>query len=368
MVPTRAVRRDWNCLFEEAALDPTRWLHALSELAEATGSARAELVGVGPGIDGAFSWVTSVDERMLQDFVTSGGHSRESNFRIASDDGQSVLAIVDEQHYDQAKLRLSSEDFVDFCEQYQMVYGCQTALLRERATLIGLSVLRTRSEGRTGEEEQRIFADGAVAAARAVRLQRALESQGYHLLAGTFEAMSIPCLLIDGFGTIRSITPAAERFLSQQNAIVVDDGQLSARDPGLSRDIARALHAAIGATPVRYARIVAGKGTADRLVIEVFGMTPASCSMPFAIHAVAVIRAPGKLPLDAAQRLVRAFDLTPAEAQVAILLCEGVPRDQIAARRRVTAETLRSQLRSLYSKMGCNREVELVLFAKAVLE
>jgi DNA-binding CsgD family transcriptional regulator len=60
--------------------------------------------------------------------------------------------------------------------------------------------------------------------------------------------------------------------------------------------------------------------------------------------------------------------LTPAEADVALLLCQGRPRDEIAAHRGVSSETLRSQLRSIYSKLGCNREAELIILARSVLD
>lgn len=361
-----AGRRDWDRRFEDAALDPSQWLQVLGEFADATGSARAELVGVSPEPGQSFSWVTSVDERLMQDFVASGGHSPRSNFRIAADDGKSVLGIIDERRYDQVKQTLSSTSFVDFCEQNHMVHGCQSAIVREQGRLIGLSVLRSRSEGRTGEKERKVFAAGAVAAARAVRLQTAIENQGHHLLTGSFEAMSTPCLLIDGFGTVRSVTSAAADFLRQQDMIAVRDGRLGSRDPILDGEITRAVRAATGPAPTRYTRIAPRRGAASGPAIELFGLPRADWSMPFAIRALAVVRT-SRLPADASQRLSRAFDLTPAEAEVAVLLCQGVPRDEITARRRVSSETLRSQLRALYSKMSCNREVELVLLARAVL-
>ena len=43
----------------------------------------------------------------------------------------------------------------------------------------------------------------------------------------------------------------------------------------------------------------------------------------------------------------------------------GGDGDEIADRRGVSVETLRSQLRSVYSKTGCSRETELVLLVKA---
>ena len=91
-MPARDGPASWGPLFEEAALDPSKWLNALEEFARATGSSRAELIGAGSQPGSSFSWVTSVDDRAMQDFFASGGHSPETNFRIAADDGRSVMA------------------------------------------------------------------------------------------------------------------------------------------------------------------------------------------------------------------------------------------------------------------------------------
>ena len=58
--------------------------------------------------------------------------------------------------------------------------------------------------------------------------------------------------------------------------------------------------------------------------------------------------------------LVRAFRLTPAEADIAVRLAGGQSRKEIAAARGVTIETLKVQLRSIYDKTGCGRESQLV--------
>jgi DNA-binding CsgD family transcriptional regulator len=357
----------WDDLFQAAAFDPSTWLDALEQLAVATGSARAEFVGAGGSKSAAFSWVTSADERTFHDFLASGGHSPRTNFRIAADDGRSVLKIIDERHYDQAKMGLADDAFVDFCEQYHMVHGCQTVLLRDADSLVGMSLLRARADGRTTERERAVFADAALAAAKAARLQRAIEDQGHHILAGTFEAMDSACIVFDGRGLVRSMSSAAEQFVGPAGILQLSNGRLSARDGALGRELGKALDGAIGASPARYARLVTRDADSRSVVIELFGLPPRPWAIQFAPRAVAVIRASGGFPADAPQRLTAAFGFTRAEAEVAILLCRGLSREQIAANRGVSAETLRSQLRALYSKVGCNRETELVLIAHQAL-
>ncbi len=60
------------------------------------------------------------------------------------------------------------------------------------------------------------------------------------------------------------------------------------------------------------------------------------------------------------------FGLTSAEADVALLLADGVLLTGIAAKRGTTVETVRSQLRELRHKMRCTRQVELVRLVNRV--
>ena len=59
--------------------------------------------------------------------------------------------------------------------------------------------------------------------------------------------------------------------------------------------------------------------------------------------------------------LVRAmFDLTAAEARVAIALLDGADTATIARRHAVSRETVRSQAKSVFAKAGCHRHVEFM--------
>lgn len=54
------------------------------------------------------------------------------------------------------------------------------------------------------------------------------------------------------------------------------------------------------------------------------------------------------------------FDLTPAESRVARCLAEGMTLEQIAAALRISSLTVRTQLRSVFSKTGVRRQADLV--------
>ena len=61
------------------------------------------------------------------------------------------------------------------------------------------------------------------------------------------------------------------------------------------------------------------------------------------------------------QRLKAAFGLTVAEAEVALRLADGVAVKQIAQERNTSEGTVRTQLKTIASKMGCSRQVEILL-------
>ena len=54
------------------------------------------------------------------------------------------------------------------------------------------------------------------------------------------------------------------------------------------------------------------------------------------------------------------YGLTPAEAELTSLLVEGLPLERAAARRGVSRNTARGQLKRIFSKTRTNRQAELV--------
>ncbi|MGE0576240.1 MAG: helix-turn-helix transcriptional regulator [Reyranella sp.] len=58
--------------------------------------------------------------------------------------------------------------------------------------------------------------------------------------------------------------------------------------------------------------------------------------------------------------LASLYRLTPAEGRLAADLLEHLSLEEIAERRQVTRETLRTQLKELFRKSGTNRQSELV--------
>ena len=54
------------------------------------------------------------------------------------------------------------------------------------------------------------------------------------------------------------------------------------------------------------------------------------------------------------------FSLTPAEANIAVALADGLTLSEYAELKGISIGTTRIQLKSVFSKMGINRQAELV--------
>ena len=360
--------RDWDSRFQDAALDPSQWITVLQELADATGSVRAQLVGLGSDLASRFYWPTAVEPGQLDDFIRIEGYSPEINYRIAADAGSDELAVVHEAHYDQARLTLRREDYVDYCEQYRIPWGCQAALVRDADTLVGLTVLRSRDDGRTDEAQRQVFAEAARAARNAVRMQRAIERQGLTLLAGTLEAMTLPCLLLDELGRIGAMTSSAERLFVHKPILRAVDDRLCSRTTEDSRRIDLAIRSVLDPEGTAHVRVpVYRSPPMPELVLDFYALPPREWALAFVPRVLVSIRDPRSNTRNGSNILVGAFGLTPAEAQVALHLGEGHPRERIAQARGVSLETLKVQLKRIYHKTGCTREAELVVLINALI-
>ena len=359
---------DWDTRFQDAALDPRLWMTVLQELADATGSARAQLVGMGSDLAARFYWPTTVEPGQLDDFIRIEGYSPEINYRLAADAGSDELAVVHEDHYDEARRSLRREDYVDHCEQYRIPWGCQAALMRDADNLVGLSVLRSRDDGRTDEAQRTIFAKAARAARNAVRMQRAIERKGLDLLAGSLEAMALPCLLLDELGRIGAMTAAAERLFIQKPTLRAVDDRLCSRTTEDSRRIDLAIRSVLDPEGAAHVRVpVYRTPPMPELVLDLYKLPPRDWALAFVPRVLVSIRDPRAKTRTGATVLADAFGLTPAETQVTLHLCEGHPRERIAQARGVSQETLKVQLKRIYHKTGCAREAELVVLINALI-
>lgn len=74
----------------------------------------------------------------------------------------------------------------------------------------------------------------------------------------------------------------------------------------------------------------------------------------------AMLLAPAKTVTGSlSERLRDAFQLTRAEAEIAIMIADGEDQQRISDLRSVSVETVRTQVKNILGKMGCNRQAKI---------
>lgn len=364
-----AVAPDWDELFVSAALEPDRWPQALLAMANATGASHGQLVAFGPGREMPFNLVTGFDAAAIQRSLENGGASPELNYRILASN-VSISAgkfdpVLHERHYDAAIPQLASRSYIEFCDELDIRNGCQTNLVVDDGGMIGLATLRTRREGRSRLHERRVFARAAEAARRAVRFQERLENDQARLLAGTFDAMEATAFILDAAGSVQALTAGAEALV-KSGTISLSRNRLDA--PGAPFDLASAVAELARPDGLSHLQLrIETPGAGPACFFEGFRLPARLISFGRLPHAVLIQRQPQRDRAGIAAYLGVLYDLSAAEADIAMRLHRGQTRAEIASVRSVTPDTLRGQVKSLLAKMGCTNESALMRLLGAIM-
>lgn len=361
---------DWNDTFLTAALEPEKWPEALDKMAGQLRATHGQLIGVGGTRDIPFNIVTNFERRGLESFAEIDGGSPLANYRIAACNQDIVRGrydgILHEKHYDATIPRLATKQYVEWCDEYDIPFGCQTNLVVDQAGIVGLAILRKRKEGRTTVAERRLFAKVAVAARRAVRLQERLEGEQARLLAGAFDAIAAAAFILDAGGRVQAMTASAEKLIA--------DGDITLRNRLLQADAlplslaqaVRALTTDGGLDHVRL-RINCPDGRPARFM-EGFRLPGRPWSLGHLPHAIMVVRQPQRDRAGISGFLSALYRLTATEAEIAMRLFDGMSRNDICEERSVTAETLRGQVKSICAKTGSQNEADLMRLLGAIMD
>ncbi|MEM5326581.1 helix-turn-helix transcriptional regulator [Paraburkholderia sp. JHI2823] len=214
-----------------------------------------------------------------------------------------------------------------------------------------------------------------------------------------------PAMLVSALGEVLHCNEAAQRLLRTTSLVRVRGRRLSLAAPHHARlleDIAvsearlrsRASGARAAAARYRALRIVgavAGKGASE--AVSAAEPAPDGHSEPPGVRAPLKLAAsqqevlyafynvvmaddapapeprafaaltfyhPRSAPLVDEQVLATAFDLSPAECRIALLLAEGLTQKEIAAHVGVQHDTVRKQLQSIFQKTATRRQPDLL--------
>ncbi|MEQ1439030.1 helix-turn-helix transcriptional regulator [Fontimonas sp. SYSU GA230001] len=193
------------------------------------------------------------------------------------------------------------------------------------------------------------------------------------LFAGTVNRMLLGMISIAQDGTILETNQEARRILAEKDGIWLSGNTLCVDSSQESRDLQRMIRTALsdslsasggdhGEPGVVEAMSVSRPSGRAKLGVLVRTIPLGPWSESKQRPAVVVfLRDPESNAAQPSQELVRRlFGLTRMEAQLALLLAEGLTLDEAAEQMNVRRNTARTHLRSIFCKTGVTRQTMLV--------
>jgi len=195
--------------------------------------------------------------------------------------------------------------------------------------------------------------------ARAAFLATRLQLERARVAGETFALIGLPALVLDDDGRVISANDPTNalnkyvRWRAHDRVSLID-----AAADGLLRQAMDALdHDLVGAPRSFAARASDDAGPIIANLVPIRGAARDIFVRCAAVLVMTPVGAPQAPAIELVQSL---YDLTPAEARVARGLVYGKTLEEIATEQAVSRNTVRTHLRGVMEKTGCNRQAEVV--------
>jgi DNA-binding CsgD family transcriptional regulator/PAS domain-containing protein len=187
------------------------------------------------------------------------------------------------------------------------------------------------------------------------------------LYAAAVDSMLVGIVILDEHGAIMKTNSAADDILAQRDGLSRARGGVHADYPQEDRELMRLVGQALarsGSSATRSlmdAAAITRPSGRHKLGVLVRSIPLNDWSESGRRSSVAIfIRDPERHSQASHALIHKLFELTPAEASLALLLANGLTLDEAAAKLDIRKNTARAHLRSIFSKTGVTRQTALV--------
>ncbi|EGF92737.1 transcriptional regulator,LuxR family [Asticcacaulis biprosthecium C19] len=292
-----------------------------------------------------------IDEDSAKDFESYGGADPRINPRVAALFRPDFLgrAYTDRDILPETE-RSRHPFYQDILRTYGVSHATMGHLMHEDGMSMAVAAMRPESDGRTGAKEVGHLGRLMPELAQAVRLSAMVERREGSAAVQGLESVGAPAFFLDHAGRIVAMTAAGEAQLRQAALLKSERGVLRATDPAmdlrLSAGLWRCRQSAQG-TPATVSLHPRG---AAPVSVEIRRLGASEEMLGFGGHLLVVLNRSAAKPEDSLSQLCATYGLTPAEAQVALALGQGLRPARIADMRGVSIHTIRHQIRVLLQK------------------
>jgi DNA-binding CsgD family transcriptional regulator len=341
--------------FVKAAIDPTRWKQAMGDAAKATGSFGAILIPF-RGRTPTFPVSESL-ERAADDYVRAGWIHRDP--RTAPMRALLHRGVAVEYDFTTDDEIALNPYYQEFLSPHKLRWFAGVVAGQGESSWV-LSLNRTIAQGAFTPGEIRRLVALSQRLAGAAELASALSFARIDGALQAFEASGSAVAMIDRRGEVLRLNCRAERLVGPDLQVV--RRRIVSQDRDATAALDRALHALLWSRepdPTQPAIVLPRRERRPILAYPV--RAPRGVVEGFSQCEGFVVFVDLENPLTALARdLRRVFAMTAAEARLATGLLAGASLESFADEAKITYETARNVLKSIFRKTGAHRQGELI--------
>ncbi|MGO4706151.1 response regulator [Microvirga sp. 2MCAF38] len=176
-------------------------------------------------------------------------------------------------------------------------------------------------------------------------------------LANAFDSLSSGVIFLDSIGQVQHMNRTAQQITQGEDGLVLSAQSLRTTSTASTRSLKQAIHDALG-EPNNSSMVTIPRAMHRPLVLQIYPLSSGDAAGSPAV-AVFVVD-PEMRPRLSQEMASRMYDLTRAEARLAVALADGKRLDEIATEFGVSPTTVSFHLQNLFRKTHTSRQADLV--------
>ena len=338
----------------EAASLPELWPSALEALGTAVGTPNA-LLGIRRSDDWAGAALSPSMEVPTTDYLASDVPARtEITARLIAADHPGFLRSGDvftPEEWEADPFRN------EWARKWGFNHGIATAVQTLSEETLVFHVQRLEGEPAFNRREVALLDSLRPHLARAGLLAARLRLERLRAAAEALGVIGLPSAILDHRGRVLAANPLVQtlthhvRWLSKDRLGFVDDTAAAM--------LAAACHQLGASTPPETGSFVSRPSEAHVAVCYVIPTVGQARDIFAGSSAILVISPVTAKPGPSTGLIQSLFDLTPTEALVARGIAQGLSVPELAAGRRISVNTVRTQVKAVLAKMGATRQSQV---------
>lgn len=342
----------------DAALQPGIWGEVISDIGRAIGATSGTSLWFNKsGLELIRADIWNVSDEALEDYQQ---HYLAFCPRYRTSRGQEAGSVYSDR-VERASSNIRAREYYDFMDRHEIGIALIALAEKRQDLTIGVNFYRDARREFDGQSSA-VLAELMPHLRRATNI--AARYQDIIERADIGDAMfetHVATLILDSAGRVIRLNRAAEAMLAQKDGLALANRLPVAASLNdnkvLHQEIGRAVHpSGFGAIGTGQPVLIGRPSGGAPYVVSV---TPLRRQEKHG-HGAALMTISEPSPLLRLRYAETIFHLTPAEAQVSALLCDGRRPDQIALIRNTSVQTVRSQIKSIYAKLGVRSQIEMI--------